>query len=331
MALVSFSKNSGNEKKAFLYATIIFIAFLLLLFLWNIKYENNVEPGGGGIELDFGNSDYGLGEDNTSLGTPSAANPIETPLPEVSPTPQNVTTPEVKATTSHPPKVNTPPNNTMTSTNADAIAIEKQKKEAEKAAKAEQDRIQKEAKIKAEQEAKIKAEQDRIRKEQEEFAQKMKGGMSGINNGNGTGGSGSGQGQGNSKPGGNQGSPDGSMNGGNGTGGSGGGTGGGHGTGDGLGSGSGKGSSVSHNLTGRNILSKPEVVNNRNALGKVVITVKVNKNGIVTDATYSSQGSSTNDAYLIDLSIKSARKIKFSATSSGADEQFGRITFNYTN
>ncbi len=315
MAAISFTHRSGNEKKALLYSTLIFTILLLLLFLWRISYKNTGNEGGGGIEIDFGNSEFGLGEDNTSLGAPASGdNLAETFVPE---TP--VTEPTVKPVTPIAPPATKPTTNSeqLSSTNADAIAIRK-KQEAEAAAAAEKARLEAQ-----------KREAERIRKEQEEFERKMKGGMSGINQGSGTGGTGTGDGQGNTKPGGNQGDLSG-IDGGTGTGGSGGGTGGGHGTGAGPGSGPGKGGNISHTLTNRSIISKPDIVNKQSALGKVVIRVKVDRNGIVTDATYVSQGSTTNDKYLIELSQTAARKIKFSASGSGSEEQFGTITFNYT-
>lgn len=332
MASTTFTQRSGNERQSLIYTIIISIAIALILFLWTIRYEETVDPGGGGIEIDFGNSTDGLGDDNTSLGEP-APTTTETYVPPskpVPPTPTPTKVPEVKPVTPSSPKVNTNTNNTMTSSNADAIAIEKKKKEEERVQKAAEAKTKADAQAKAIADAKTKAEADRKRREEDEFAKQMQGGISGINKGNGTGGTGSGSGQGNTRPGGNQGDPNGSMNGGNGTGGSGGGTGGGNGTGSGQGSGSGSSIGGNHTLTGRSMLNKPALVNASTATGTIKIRVAVDKSGNVLSADYTSQGSTTTDTYLVNLSINAAKKIKFSPSSTSADEQFGVVTFNYT-
>jgi outer membrane biosynthesis protein TonB len=344
MALTTFTEHSGNERKSLVYTIIITIAIALILFFWKIRYEETIDPGGGGIEIDFGNSATGLGVDNSSLGEPAPMQtetyvPAPTPVP---PTPTPTKSPEVKPVTPSPPKVSKT-TSTMTSSNADAIAIEKKKKEEDKIKKAAdaQEKAIADAKASADAQtkavaqakaiadAKAKAEAEKIRKEQEEFAQKMQGGLNNINKGNGSGGTGSGSGQGTTKPGGNQGDPGGSMNGGNGNGGSGGGSGGGNGTGSGSGSGS--GSSIgNHTLAGRSMISKPSLINASRALGRIMIKVSVDKNGNVLTAAFASQGSTTNDEYLIQLSVTAAKKIKFSASPTGAEEQFGVVPFNYT-
>lgn len=96
-------------------------------------------------------------------------------------------------------------------------------------------------------------------------------------------------------------------------------------------SGPGPGSSIgNHTLAGRSMVSKPSLVNTSKALGKITIRVTVDKNGNVTSADFNNQGSTTNDAYLIQLSIAAAKKIKFSPSPTGAEEQFGTVPFNYT-
>jgi len=314
--MASFTKYSGNEKKALLHSTLIFALILILLFFWKITYKNSGNEGGGGIEIDFGNAEYGLGDDNTSMGAPATDNNVNETYTAASTTPINtrpVVTNPTSPVTPAPPTDN---NEILSSTNEDAIAIKKKKQE--EAIAAERARVE---------EAK-RREQERIRREQEEFAKKMQGGISSIKNGGGTGGTGTGSGQGDTKAGGNQGDLSG-IDGGTGTGGSGGGTGGGHGTGTGAGIGSGQGG-ISHTLANRNIISKPQLTNRQSALGKVVIRVKVDRNGQVLDATYVSQGSTTNDGYLINLSKDAAMKVKFSPSATSTEEQFGTITFNYT-
>ena len=59
--------------------------------------------------------------------------------------------------------------------------------------------------------------------------------------------------------------------------------------------------------------------------GKVVVFVKVDQTGVVTEASFVPKGSTTNDTALIDAAIAAARKARF--TESKAFVQGGRITY----
>ena len=107
---------SENERKAFVATVIIFLLLLLVLFLW--KLSTNVrEEFEGGIVVDFGTTETGLGEDNSSLGEPSSG---ESEIPE--PVQQPATSP----VTPTPPTPSVKP--VLTADNQE-IALEKKKKQ----------------------------------------------------------------------------------------------------------------------------------------------------------------------------------------------------------
>jgi colicin import membrane protein len=289
---------SENERKAFVATVVIFMLLLLALFLW--KLSTNVrEEFEGGIVVDFGTTETGLGEDNSSLGEPSSG---ESDIPE--PVQQTVTSP----VTPTPPSPSVKP--VLTADNQE-IALEKKKKQEEERLKKEEEQKKK---LQAEAEAKAKAEAEKKKQQQEEFKKKMAEGLKGVK-GAGAGGTGTGTGEGTSKPGGNQGDPNGTP---------------GAPKGQGSGMGTGQGASgVGFSLSGRKMTVKPNPVVEGNKYGKVVIKITVDKSGNVIDASFTSGGSTTTDSYLVSLSIREAKKAKFDNAPTAADEQFGTITFTY--
>lgn len=148
-------------------------------------------------------------------------------------------------------------------------------------------------------------------------------------------------GDGNSSSSGNQGSANGNVNsnGYYGNGGSGGGSGGGTGTGTGTGTGPGSGSGSgggngsgngkgNHSLVGRRFISQPQLDNDCNQAGRVIIEVTVDKTGKTIAAT-NAKGS-TADACLIALARKYALQTKWSASETAAERQVGTITYNFS-
>ena len=93
---------------------------------------------------------------------------------------------------------------------------------------------------------------------------------------------------------------------------------------EGLGKGSDR---VGGGLGGRGILYEPNIKDNSQKQGKVVIKVCVNAEGKVTSAKYTQKGSSTTDDYLVSLAKKSASQYKF--TPSNIAEQCGTITVDF--
>ncbi|WP_282039827.1 cell envelope integrity protein TolA [Saccharicrinis aurantiacus] len=96
-------------------------------------------------------------------------------------------------------------------------------------------------------------------------------------------------------------------------------------TGSGLGN-SGNGA----DLTGRSLVGGlPQPEYNIQEQGVVVISIKVNRSGIVTSAEYEFNGSSTQNQTLIAAAKKAAMKAKFNRDSSAAMEQKGTIRYTF--
>ena len=116
---------------------------------------------------------------------------------------------------------------------------------------------------------------------------------------------------------------------GGGTGGTGGGTGGGDGGGNGPGSGtftgSGFGNGTSWSLKGRGCLSGPSTNKKPTAIGEVLVSITVDKNGIVINASVLKTNVTTDVAYNHGLAIEAARKSTFTSSNS-TTPQTGTIT-----
>lgn len=86
---------------------------------------------------------------------------------------------------------------------------------------------------------------------------------------------------------------------------------------------------VGYDLEGRSLIGIPPVKDQSQETGIVAVRIKVNRNGDVISATYTSKGSTTTDAHLIKLAEEAARKAKFNPDSDALEEQFGTITFTF--
>lgn len=286
----------SNRKGFFVSALIHAVLFLGLFFvlLDNPPKEDVLD----GIILDFGDSPEGSGGNTDSYGGSSGTQ-------ESAITPSDAVA-EASSKPVATPTSYTPSSNKITAVDAEAIAIEKQKKVA-----AYQ---QKQALL-----TQKKLEEEQKKKQQEEQAYKnavanaFNKGKTGSGNGSGTGtGNNTGSGSGIGGNGNNGGSGLGDGNGGGGNGGSGGGTG------------------TDYSLSGRSLLSKKVPFNNSQKAGKIVVQIKVDQQGNVIFAKGGYKGSTSADSYLIKISEEAAYKFKFSANSDVAEEQFGTISFNYT-
>lgn len=293
-----------NQKKS-IFITLAIHAILLFLFFF-FKLHSNIVPPFKSNELivmdfrergstpDIGNTTKGQGEGNN--GDPTASeNPNNTP-----PKPIAESKPVVKPTkpvAATKPIITTHDNTTPKITKAELDAIKK--KEAD-------------AKAKAIADAKAKAELDKKIAEQKAFEDKMNAGFTKGKSGVSGDGNSSSQGQ-TGQIGGDFGVPNGQPNG---TGidpGKGGAT-------DGLGS---------FDLGGRKLVKQPSLDNASQKSGRVVVRIKVDQNGNVLFAEYTSKNSNTTDSYLINLAIKAAKTAKFNASPQSMEEQWGTMTFNF--
>jgi len=103
----------------------------------------------------------------------------------------------------------------------------------------------------------------------------------------------------------------------------GGGTGNGNGSGNGLGNGNVK-------LIGRKVVNRYVPKNPCDATrGKVMINIKVNRNGQVVGANFSQGGSTTSDDCLVNVAKQAAMKYTFDAKDDAAETQTGSILFSF--
>ena len=86
----------------------------------------------------------------------------------------------------------------------------------------------------------------------------------------------------------------------------------------------------SYSLNGRTAVSLPEPQYNSNIQGKIVVKIKVNRQGKVTFADGPEKGSTISDRRLVDQAKAAAYRSRFDASSSAPEEQSGTITYIFT-
>jgi hypothetical protein len=98
---------------------------------------------------------------------------------------------------------------------------------------------------------------------------------------------------------------------------------------DGTGSGN-LGNGISYKgFKGFNISGKPDIRNERQNTGTVILKVCVNKSGTIVNIMLERE-STTNDTYLIEISKKAVRQLSIKPSGSNiTDTNCGRITFQY--
>lgn len=84
---------------------------------------------------------------------------------------------------------------------------------------------------------------------------------------------------------------------------------------------------VGGGLDERGVLYEPEIVEQSQKSGKVVVRVCVDRTGKVLNANYTQRGSTTTDSDLVSIAEHSAMKYRF--TPSTYEEQCGTITIHF--
>ncbi len=109
------------------------------------------------------------------------------------------------------------------------------------------------------------------------------------------------------------------------------GTGNGIGTGSGYGAGSGGGSGggTGYSLGNRKAISKPAPKYNCNETGKVVVEVSVDRNGRTIDAIAGIKGSTNTAKCLLDQARIAAMNTRWDASSDAPEKQVGKIVYNF--
>ncbi|HDY69025.1 MAG TPA: TonB family protein [Candidatus Scalindua sp.] len=93
---------------------------------------------------------------------------------------------------------------------------------------------------------------------------------------------------------------------------------------DGLG-----GGGIDFSLAGRNPVSLPKPDYNVQEEGKVVVKIRVNREGIVTYAEAGAQGTNTLNKELLEAARKAALKARFNPSTDAASTQRGTITYHF--
>ncbi len=86
---------------------------------------------------------------------------------------------------------------------------------------------------------------------------------------------------------------------------------------------------VAYKLGGRTIEKIIKPNNDSQQQGKVVVTIRVNRNGKVINATAGAKGSTTTNSYLYSKAKEAALKTTFEANSSAPEIQIGTIIYNF--
>lgn len=89
---------------------------------------------------------------------------------------------------------------------------------------------------------------------------------------------------------------------------------------------SGKGN-IGTGLADRGVVFEPEINENSQKVGRVVVRICVNSSGKVTEASYTQKGSTSTDLALIEVAEKAAMEYVFS--SSNLDKQCGNISIDF--
>ncbi|MBI2269903.1 MAG: hypothetical protein HYU69_06030 [Bacteroidetes bacterium] len=103
----------------------------------------------------------------------------------------------------------------------------------------------------------------------------------------------------------------------------------GKGNGDGPGEGNnvGPGKGPGYSLRGRKLLQRPQLLDESQEEGIVVVEIVVDETGKVIEATPGQRGSTTTSSYLYTLARQAAKTAKFNVSPDGAKEQKGTYTF----
>ncbi len=256
-----------EEKKSFALSASI-MALLLLLFLY-VGLPFMDPPPDNGIAINFGNTDFGSGNVNTTETVKAAPQPTES-TPQPTPTKDNV----------------------LTQDHVDAVVVKETK-------------ITKPIK-------EIKEEIPKTVETPKQPSKTTTDALSNLLSGQKQDGK-TNEGDGTSNQAGNQGKLDGSLY-----------SNSYYGSGSGSGSGSGK-----WGLSGRSLSSSGKVQPACNDEGTIVIQITVNKNGVVTNASYSAKGSNTSSKCLQDAAIATAFKYRWQPDSNAPESQLGFIVVNF--
>jgi outer membrane biosynthesis protein TonB len=263
-------QEENNYPKAFLYTGIVLGLFLLLTYFLVFSMPPKQEEGTGGIIVNYGTTDEGMGNEFMSMEEPSVAEKANHTKPDKIRPNAPEPTEKVSADNSDKKVV------TQTTEDAPEVAPNSKKPSTTVATKTDV----KEAKPQINQNALYKGKKN-----------------------NGTG---EGDGTGNTP--GNQGKPTGTTL-----------------TNNYNGTGSGNGGSL--NMTQRSFLTKPHVTDDNHRSGKIVVDIRVDKNGNVVYALAGARGTTISDSDLLQRCESAVLNVKLNAVENAPDTQVGTVVF----
>ena len=260
----------NNFPKALAYSTSLMALILVACYL--IIFGSSVpplEPGVGGIIVNYGTAPEGMGDDYTSIEEPSVA-------PNANQTPPDKITPDQETPTD--PTTETSDKTVVTQNTDDAPVIATSKKNTNSVPTTSP--VTKESKPAVNENALYKGKKN-----------------NGTGKGDGTG----------STPG-NQGDPDGST----------------------LAPNYGEGGSGFGNarLANRTAVIKPKVEDSGQTTGKIVIDIKVNKDGSIAEARVG-KGTTIADYQLQQKCIREVKSARFNQSETAPDVQLGSFVFSF--
>lgn len=289
-----------HKRKSAAITTVITILLLLLIFFFGMTYLD--PPIESGIAVNFGTSERGS-------GAVQPKEPVKTKInPQV--TKEEVVKEEVEERQESTPE-ESKSEEVLTNDEEETIRINKAKEaqikveEAERLAKEEADRIVKE---KAEEDRKKKEEVDRIQKEQDDKKKKLDALIGGINNNDGS----QLEGHGDDDIGGDKGKITGDPN------------------ASGFYGNGGSGGSGDYRLGNRKPLNKPKPKYECDEEGVVVVTIKVNREGRVVEATAGTKGSTNLASCLLVQAKAAALKTTWEPDSNAGERQIGIINYRFS-
>jgi len=306
--------DTRHKKKSFTLTTALLSVLLLILFYIGMTYMD--PPIENGISINFGTTDFGMG--NVQPKEKIRSEPLDTP--PVEPTKQEEVEEEVveEVIEEEPEEVavkEAPSEKVLTRESEEAIKIKQAKDAKRKAdnaareAKKRKEDAEKREKAKAAKIAQQKRDaEEKARKEQEAKKKKLDELMGGLNKSDGNA-SGS---EGDDNRTGDKGSPDGDP----------------YATSyyGSPGSGSGTGG---YGLNGRSLVSRGKVPQECNEAGRVVVKIIVDKNGNVISATPGVKGTTNNSPCLLEPAKKTAFKHKWNLDSNAPSQQVGFVVVNF--
>lgn len=88
-------------------------------------------------------------------------------------------------------------------------------------------------------------------------------------------------------------------------------------------------SMIGKGLLGRKLTGIPDINDNSNKTGRIIIKVKVDNNGNVISADYTAEGSTISDNDLVSKCESAARRAKFSSAAE-RDVDYGTLVFKFS-